>query len=235
MISPKHTLQSVVRELREGLENGTIMLDSQNESEMIRLGQLHQLTAKLRSSRNLNDVSPGIEQFKVVLKDFRDMSSLALKGTLAAPVINFWTKLGPPPAPAVTMLTSLMGFIAVVWTFHFWYGMSKRRLGSRMVLCVVVFCGTLLASGVLFDLFTVRPGGGRDLVVCGYSVLPDIRPLMTGDYTPLRALRESEYDAGRVWTRTSITVVHLALILCWLMAFASLILLCHKLYAQATA
>jgi hypothetical protein len=120
------------------------------------------------------------------------------------------------------MLTSLMSFIAVIWTFHFWHSISKKRLGSRMVLCLVVFCGTLLGSGVLFDQFTVRPGAGRDLVVCGYSVLPDIRPLMTGDYTPLRALRESEYDAERVWTRTSITVIHMALILSWLMAFASL-------------
>jgi hypothetical protein len=115
-----------------------------------------------------------------------------------------------------------MGFIAVVWTFHFSYGASKRRLDARMVVCVPVFCGALLAAGILLEGFTVRPGSGRDLVVCGYSVLPELRPLIAaGDLTPLKALRGAEYDPYQVWTRASVIIVHVTLVTCWLLAFVS--------------
>lgn len=150
------------------------------------------------------------------------MSSLALKGTIAAPLIGFLTKLGPPPATAVPILTSITGFIAVIWTFHFWHDVSQRRLNARMRLCLLVFCVALLASGILFGLYTIRPGSGRDLVVCGYSLRPDILPLMTAGYTSEQALRDAEYDASQVWTETSIVVVRLALTASWLIAFVSI-------------
>jgi len=166
--------------------------------------------------------STGLQEFKEVLRNFREMSSLALKGTIAAPLIQYWTKVGPPPAVAVPILTSVVGFVAVMWTFHFWHAATKKRIDARMRWCIFIFCASLLASGFLFERFTARPGAGRDLVVCGYAFRPSITQAITADYDCEKALSDAEYDANRVWTGASIALVHLTLIVCWMTAFVSI-------------
>src|ERR1700749_1583303 len=164
----------------------------------------------------------GLDEFKDVLKDFSELGSLAVKGTVALPLIDLWAKLGPPPAASVAVLTSAIEFLTVIWTFHFWHSTAGSVLNKRMKIAAAVFCIALTATGILISEFTVQPAAGQERIVIGSKLRPDVKPLLSPTYTPLNALRDAQYDAEQVWTRESITLTHTSLIASWLITFISI-------------
>jgi hypothetical protein len=164
----------------------------------------------------------GLKEFKEILKNIRELGSLAITGTVAAPLLNVWLRFGPPPTAAIAVLTSGMQFMAVMWAFHFWRGMPKKDLNRKMKLCVAFFVLGLIVSGFLIEQYTISPGPNRDNIVGGYELRSDVQPMIGPNYTPLDALHESQYDASQVWTRTSITAIHLFLATSWIATFVSI-------------
>jgi hypothetical protein len=162
----------------------------------------------------------GISEFKAVLSDFQQLGSLALKGAIAAPLADIWLNLGPPPAKAVGGLTALIEFVAVVSVFQFWSNSEERKLRPRMLIALSVFVVCLLSSLMLLDRFTVSPGAGRDRIIEGYSLRPDVKHLIDESFTPEEALTESEYDPDKVWTRGSIAVLRALITVAWMATFA---------------
>jgi len=162
----------------------------------------------------------GLQEFKRVLKSFRELGGLAVKGTVAVPLLNIWLKFGPPPAAAVALLTSGVQFLAVIWAFHFWHGMERNRLNRRMKFSLAVLIAGLMIFGVLLAQFTIRPPK-RELVVEGFTLRSDVQPLIGIGFTPEDALKGAQYDASQVWTTTSITVIHALLVVSWLASFAA--------------
>jgi len=162
----------------------------------------------------------GLSEFKEVLADFQQLGSLALKGAVAAPLADIWLKLGPPPAEAIGVLTALVEFVAVVCVFQFWSNTKERKLRARMLIGLGVFLVGLVSSLVLLQRFTVSPGQGRDRVVEGYALRLDIKPIVDESYTPEQALRESEYDPDKVWTKESIAVIRTLITVTWMATFA---------------
>jgi hypothetical protein len=77
-----------------------------------------------------------------------------------------------------------------------------------------------LSSLVLLERFTVSPGECRDRVVVGYSLRSDVKPIVNESYTPEQALRESEYDPDKVWTKESIDVLRTLITVTWMATFA---------------
>src|SRR5713226_6664656 len=163
----------------------------------------------------------GLQEIKEVLKNYRELGSFAIKGTVALPLLNLWSKLGPPPTTAIAVLTSAMEFLAVMWTFHFWHDMPRKRLNIRMRVSAIVFCIALAASGILIERFTLHPTPARDGIVLGWALRSDVQPLISSTYTPMDALRDAEYDPRRVWTLGSIVLVHVAVVAHWLITFVS--------------
>jgi hypothetical protein len=163
--------------------------------------------------------STGLAEFKEVLADFRQLGSLALKCTVAVPFADLWLKLGPPPARSIAVLTSLLEFLAVVWVFHFWYHVTDNKLNSRMKIALVLFCVGIVGSLFLMNKFTVSPGEGRDRVVEGWIIRPDIEPLIGSSYTPEQALKDSEYDPEKVWTKDSVVVMRTLITVVWIGTF----------------
>jgi len=162
----------------------------------------------------------GLAEFKEVLSDFRQLASLALKGVVAAPLADVWLKLGPPPSKAVGVLTALVEFLAVVWVFQFWFNAEERKLRVRMFIALAIFLVGLVSSLGLFARFAVSPGQGRDRVIEGYSLRPDVRPIINESYTPEQALRESEYDPDKIWTKESIAILQTLITVTWIGTFA---------------
>jgi hypothetical protein len=162
----------------------------------------------------------GISEFKAVLSNFQQLGSLAIKGAIAAPLADIWLDLGPPPAKVVGGLTALIEFVVVVTVFQFWFNCEERKLRFRMLIALGVFVVCLLSSIMLLDKFTVSPGVGRDRVIEGYSLRPDVEPLINESFTPEQALRESEYDPDKVWTRGSIALLRALITVTWIAAFA---------------
>ena len=163
-----------------------------------------------------------LKEFKEVLLDFRQLASLALKGAVAAPLVDLWLRVGPLPTKPVAVLSSLVEFLAVIWAFQFWRDIKDRKLRARMMAALAFFSVGILLSLVLLWTYTIVPGQGRERVVEGFSIRPDVKPLINESYTPEQALRESQYDAGKVWTKESIVAVQAAITLIWMMTFASL-------------
>lgn len=166
----------------------------------------------------------GLQEFKSVLKDFRDLGALAVKGTVAVPLLNVWLKFGPPPMAAIAVLTSAVQFLSVMWAYHFWLNLEPKRLNHRMRFCVALFLVGLLGFGVLLKRFTIQPKSNGEVVVEGYVLRSDVQLLIGPNYDPLDALREAQYDPSQVWTAGSITVIHLLLVVCWLASFAAVAL-----------
>jgi hypothetical protein len=161
----------------------------------------------------------GLSEFKEVLADFRQLSSLALKGVVAAPLVDLWLRLGPPPVKSIAVLTSLMEFLAVVWVFQFLYNDKERKLNVRMKVALGLFCVGIVSSLVLMGKFTVSPGEGQERVIEGWYIRSDIKPLVDSSYTPEQALRDSEYDPDRVWTKESVVVLRTLITIVWIASF----------------
>jgi hypothetical protein len=162
-----------------------------------------------------------LKEFKEVLLDFRQLASLALKGAVAAPLVDLWLRIGPVPTKPVAVLASLVEFLAVVWVFQFWQNAAERKLHMRMKGALVVFGLGMVLSLVLLWLFTVSPGQGRDRVVEGFSVRSDVKQLISDSYPPEQALRESQYDPEKIWTKGSVVMMQTSIIVIWMITFAS--------------
>jgi hypothetical protein len=166
--------------------------------------------------------TPRMSEFKAVVSDFGQLSSLALKGVFAAPCLDLWLKIGPPPARAIAVLASLAEFLTVVWGFHFWSNLSRRRLNTRIRFALGLFCVGLASTLFLVTMFTESPGEGRDRVVKGLAVREDVQHIIGPTYSPEQALKDSEYDPTAVWTQSSIAFMRVILTIAWLVTFASL-------------
>jgi hypothetical protein len=164
----------------------------------------------------------GLGEFTEVLGDFRQLGSLALKGAVAAPLANLWLKLGPPPTNAIAVLTSLAEFVTVVWVFHFWHDANEGQIKTRMKVSLVCFVAGLVACLVLLEQLTVTPGPGRDRIIIGFRIRPDVQPILTTKYKAEDAMRDNEYDADKVWTRESISIARISVTLTWLFSFSCL-------------
>lgn len=151
----------------------------------------------------------------------RELGSFALKAAVAAPLLNVFLKFGPPPPGTVAILTFASVFLAVMWTHHFWRGLARKNLNRRLWLCAAFFMAGLIVSGVLLKRFTIRPEPSGDNFVEGYALRTDVQPLIGPGHTPADALREAQYDTGKVWTGESIAAIHILLVSCWVATFVS--------------
>jgi hypothetical protein len=163
-----------------------------------------------------------LTEFSEVFRDFRQLGSLALKGAVAAPLANCWLKFGPPPVNVISVLTSLVEFISVIWVFHFWREADVHQLGRRMKIALAVFSFGLVTSLALLEQFSVAPSEGHERIVEGFQVRPDVKPVLSSVYGPDDALRDNEYDPAKIWTKESISILRLSMVVIWISTFASL-------------
>jgi hypothetical protein len=166
--------------------------------------------------------SNGLSEFRDVLSDFRQLNSQAVKAVIAIPFADVWLKIGPPPSKAVGAITALTEFLVIIWVFQFWYTATENSLRLRMRAALAMFVICMAGSIFLLQRFSVSPGAGKERVVEGVSLRPDVKPLLSDHYSPEDALRESAYDADQVWTRQSVVLMRLAITSAWVGSFACL-------------
>jgi hypothetical protein len=165
--------------------------------------------------------SAGLNEFKQIMADFRRITPLTVKGVIAAPLIDLWTKAGPPPTNILPVVTFLVELLALIWVCHFWYNLSAKRLKRRMGMALLVFVVCMIGSIALIQKFTVQRGRGAERIVVGYSVRTDIEPLLRPDYSVWDAFRETE-KAESVWTKESIDLMSVIIQTVWALTFAAL-------------
>jgi hypothetical protein len=89
-----------------------------------------------------------------------------------------------------------------------------------MKIALSLFLVGMASSLILLGRFSVSPGQDREKVIEGYSLRSDVRPLINDSYPAEQALRDSEYDAEKVWTKGSIAILHVLIIVAWTGTFA---------------
>jgi hypothetical protein len=163
-----------------------------------------------------------LREFGEVLADFRQLSSVTLKGVFIVPMATIWLNVAPPPVSVTSVSTSTLELLAAIWVFQFWYKTPEPLLERRMKIAILCFSLGLVCFLFLNQSFVVSPGSGQDRVIEGFSVRPDVAAVLNSTYRVEDALRDGEYDPQKVWTEQSIAIVKNALLLLWIFTFISL-------------
>jgi hypothetical protein len=191
-----------------------------------------------------NEDKNGLKEFKTVIADFGNLSSLAVKGVILTPMVDLVLKLGPPWPSGIDFIASIAQLLALIYIFHFWYSLKKARVNARMrVALALAFLGFvgyfLLVSTFTFRTVTedrrvtigfVRTEEGEKLFNKQLPAPPDsdgpawIPPYYT--QTTVAAYQEAAKMGPNpeelIWTPWSITLVRLGLLLSWVLLFVSI-------------
>lgn len=166
----------------------------------------------------------GLEEFRAAILDYKNISSWAMGGSLAVPLVDYLTRLGPPwPwTGAVPIITSVAELLTLICVFHFSSRASRKTTSSTLIvlitLLVVSFGGYLYANST----YTFTSPVDGEKVVKGFKIRDDVAPMLRPDFTEEDALMGAEYRVEEVWTSSSITAARLILLVLWLFSFICL-------------
>ena len=167
----------------------------------------------------------GLDEFRAALLDYKSISSWAMGGSVAVPLVDYVMRLGPPwPwAGGVPIITSVVELLTLICVFHFWSRSSRKSVSRRtvgLIILLVICVGVYLYHNSTFTFSS--PGDGEKLVK-GFTLRPDIAPLIPSDFpTADDVLESAEYRPEAVWTSSSITAMRLILLSLWLCSFVLL-------------
>jgi hypothetical protein len=163
-----------------------------------------------------------LREFGEVLADFRQLSSVMLKGIFIVPMATIWLNVAPPPVSVTSVCTSTLELLAAIWVFQFWYRTPKPLLERRMKISILCFGLGLVCFLFLNQSFVVSPGSGQGRIIEGFRVRPDVAAVLNSSYRVEDALRDCEYDPQKVWTEQSIAIVKSVLLSLWIFTFICL-------------
>jgi len=165
--------------------------------------------------------SGGLKAFRALMTDVKNFGGLATKGAVAAPLVDNFVKIGPPPSLFVSFGASLTQLITLIFIFHFWYETRREVLDRRMRISLVAFVSLLVVSLFLINFFTV-PVPNKERVVIGYSMLPTVASVVSSTDTPDKLLEGAGWDAKQVYTKTSVVLMETLLPMLWFATFSAL-------------
>jgi len=170
------------------------------------------------------DRATGLQEFRDALIDYKSLSSWAMGGGIAVPLVDYLIRLGPPwPLDGgVPIITSVAELLTLMCAFHLWSRSTRSGLGRRLALLIVllfIFFGAYL---YINGAYTFHSPVDDSKHVKGFILRPDVAPLITADFSAEDALAGNEYQADQVWTSPSINAAMLTLLVGWLLSFISL-------------
>ncbi len=158
---------------------------------------------------------------------FKDIARVLLfaAGAATLPLIAAFAGLQPPWPPAVEYVSAVFILIAalVMWE---WARGARRAVRRRFILAGLAL--TVIGIGAYLPLYSqfVEPiPGSKIRVVRGTQCTPRAQLVYPADCPelPRDALRDAEWEANVLWTRSSIMQVQLILVAAWLAFIAGLI------------
>lgn len=170
----------------------------------------------------------GLEEFNQVIADFRSISSLAVKGAVAAPFADvvlrqFNIGLAPPWPTGVLVITSVAELLVLIYIFQYWRTKSKKSFNRRMLAALVVLIIAFSGYVYLFGTLTRAHPKTKQAIVLGFEPANDsLKTAFSEGYTADEALEENEYNPATIWSSRSINITRITLLLAWLLIFAGL-------------
>jgi hypothetical protein len=165
-----------------------------------------------------------LDDFKLLLKEFRGLSLWAFGGSLVVPFAANLADLSPPWPPGIVPVTAVVELLTLVLVFHFCRKAKHRRISLVLAVSAAVFAisGVVYLSGVSY--FTFKTPNTKERFIKGYECTPDAQ-LVFKERCPdlgMDELETAEYEAERLWTRKSIAVTRTALTTIWSLVFVAL-------------
>lgn len=143
----------------------------------------------------------------------------------ALPLFAALVDLQPPWPPAIAYVSSALVLLAALAAWE-WNktGVARRRRMWLLVAAGLTITG-LFTYLLLYSLFVEPIPGTATRVIRGFTCTAQAREVYPGQCPdlPREALRDAEWEAVVLWTRSSITAVRLGLTAAWLLFTAGLI------------
>lgn len=180
--------------------------------------------------------STGIDDFKLILKEFRWLSIWSVGGA-TVPFAAALTELSPPWPSGIVLVTSIIELITIAVSFQFFKEARRVTVNTILLISLICFAGVGIAYLWNLSIYTYQIPTTNERFVKGNICTPDALDLF-GTRCPdlgLDELRQAEYEAERLWTKKSIATIRIILVFLWAMTFLFLSLLLGTFLVYQTA
>jgi hypothetical protein len=166
----------------------------------------------------------GYDEFLAVLKNFRNLSATAIGTGAVVPFACYLAKIEPPQPPGVMLATAIVQVVAVILAYQLTLRMPRRRINAIIVALTFVWIVGSVLYIFLFLFFTYTTPLTGERWIKGFMCLPDITNIFPGQcpFLSTKILRDSQWDANKLWTEWSISVSATTLALIWFGTFMAL-------------
>ncbi len=166
----------------------------------------------------------GLNDFKLLLKEFRGLSIWAVGSGLAVPFVAAMADFSPPWPPGIVPVTAVIELMTLVIVFQHFKNTAKRIVNRVLVISSILFVVTGLPYLFGLSLYTYQVPVTKQRLVKGYECTRDAKAVFK-ELCPdlgLDELQTAEYQAERLWTLKSISLIRIALVFAWSLTFAAL-------------
>ena len=165
-----------------------------------------------------------LDDFKLLLKEFRGLSLWAFGGSLVIPFAADLADLSPPWPSKIVPVTAVVELLALVLVFHFCREAKPRTVSVVLALSAALFAVSGIAYLSAVSYFVYEVPTTKERFVKGYECTPDAQLVFENRCPDLGIdeLKTAEYESERLWTRRSITVTRTGLATLWSIVFVAL-------------
>lgn len=162
----------------------------------------------------------GLDDFKKVLREFKNLTLWGAGSSALLPFIASFLSIIPPWPSRLNVITATVQLITLVVVYQ-GFSHDRRKITRSIRFFAFVGLVVLLGYMALFTMFTIYIPQAHRAVVIGYectasaaSVFRDRCPFLTVD-----DLAGAAYDEFLLWTKSSVTVMRVSLVGAWLTLF----------------
>jgi len=169
-------------------------------------------------------IKTGYEEFLAVARNFKNLSAVAVCAGGVVPFACYLAKLEPPQPPGVMLATVIVQLVALILAYQLTLRVRRRSVNIIIVtLTFVWIVGSVLYLLVFLSFTYTTPMTGERWVK-GFACLPDIDDMYPGQcpFLSTGILMDAQWDAFKLWTEWSISILTTTLALIWFGAFMAL-------------
>jgi hypothetical protein len=145
----------------------------------------------------------GLDQFKLLLSEFRNLSLWAAGGSVVLPFIASFISVIPPWPSGLNIMTAIFQLVSLMFVYQSYFGASRRTITKNMGLLSISAFVIILVYMMIFTIFTIYVPQAHRSMVIGYACTDDAFKVF-GSKCPLldlNALASVAYDEFMLWTK----------------------------------
>lgn len=173
-------------------------------------------------------MNSGLERFKLLLSEYRGLAAWVVAGSAGATFVAYFLSIMPPYPEGVAVLTGIVQLLTLVLVFHFFDGVSKKRVSRHLRVLSLCLPLTFILYFIALEILVVKvnlPSGsyvvGFECTAKSLEVFADGCPL-PGSSGLAKVIEGSAFSLDEIWTLRSIVASRIILLALWLAFFVLL-------------